>query len=69
MPVQDLPEMAREQRLLRDLVAVVRRCDGPLPQPVLDAVLTGRCAVRPLLRTPPQARAVSRVRPLSPRPS
>lgn len=69
MRVQDLPEMAREQRLLRDLVAVARRCDGRLPQLVLDAVLTGTCAVRPLVRPPAQARSASRVRPRSSRPS
>lgn len=55
MRVQDLPELAREQRLLRDLVAVARRCDDRLPQPVLDAVLTGRCAVRPFVRAGPSA--------------
>jgi hypothetical protein len=69
--VQDVRELAREQRLLRDLVAVVRRADGRLPEPVLDAVLAGTCAVRPVL--PPRPRSGSgrsaRVRPPAHRPA
>ena len=46
---QDVQEMNREQRLLRQLVVLVRRCHGPLPVTVLDDLLTGRGPVRPVL--------------------
>ncbi len=42
-------ELVAEQRLLRDVLRLTRRCDGPAPQPLLDAVLAGTSAVRPVL--------------------
>ncbi len=44
---QDLRELVAEQRLVREVVALVRRCDGRPPAEVLDAVLAGRAAARP----------------------
>ena len=46
---QDMRAMAREQRLLRELVRVARRSDGLLPADVLDPLLAGTGAVRPAL--------------------
>ena len=46
---RDLQDLVSEQRLLRDVLRLVRRCDGAAPVPVLDAVLAGTSAVRPLL--------------------
>jgi hypothetical protein len=42
---QDVRAMAREQRLLREVVMLARRCDGSLPRSRSDAQLagTGRC--------------------------
>jgi len=45
----ELQELVWEQRLLRDVVRLARRCDGPVPTPLLDAVLAGTSAVRPVL--------------------
>lgn len=50
---RDLQDLVREQRLLREALRLVRRCDGAAPASVLDAVLAGRSAVRPL---PPRQR-------------
>jgi hypothetical protein len=47
--------MNREQRLLRQVVSLARRCDGRPPRAVLDQVLAGTGPVRPLL--PVQRRA------------
>jgi len=44
-----LHELVVEQRLLRDVVRLTRRCDGPAPRGLLDAVLAGTSAVRPVL--------------------
>jgi hypothetical protein len=44
-----LHELVVEQRLLRDVVRLTRRCDGPAPRSLLDAVLAGTSAVRPVL--------------------
>ena len=52
---QDVQEMNREQRLLRQVVVLARRCHGPLPVSVLDELLAGRGPVRPVL--PLQRRA------------
>lgn len=41
--------MVVEQRLLRDVVRLTRRCDGPAPRGLLDAVLAGTSAVRPVV--------------------
>lgn len=51
MPLQEqqIHAMVREQRLLRDVVALVRRCESVPPRAVLDAVLAGTSAVRPVL--------------------
>ena len=38
---RELHEMVVEQRLLRDVVRLTRRCDGPAPRALLDAVLAG----------------------------
>ena len=46
---QDVQEMVREQRLLRAIVALARRCDGCLPVVALDELLAGRGPVRPVL--------------------
>jgi hypothetical protein len=46
---RELHELVAEQRLLREVVRLSRRCDGPPPRALLDAVLTGRGAVRPVL--------------------
>ena len=48
----ELRRLRQERRLLQDVVAVARRCDGHLPLGVLDAVLSGSSAVRPLLPAP-----------------
>lgn len=45
----ELHELVAEQRLLREVVRLTRRCDGPAPRPLLDAVLAGTSAVRPSL--------------------
>ena len=45
----ELHELVVEQRLLRDVVRLTRRCDGAAPQPLVDAVLAGTSAVRPVL--------------------
>ncbi len=46
---RELHELVVEQRLLRDVVRLARRCDGSPPSRVLDAVLAGTSAVRPEL--------------------
>jgi hypothetical protein len=46
---RELHEMVAEQRLLRDVVRLTRRCEGPAPRGLLDAVLAGTSAVRPVL--------------------
>ena len=46
---RELHELVVEQRLLRDVVRLTRRCDGPVPGGALDAVLDGTSAVRPVL--------------------
>lgn len=43
----DLQELRSERRLLRDVLALARRCDGDAPAPLLDAALAGTGAVRP----------------------
>lgn len=48
-PPQDVHALVAEQHLLRAVVALVRRCDGPAPTSVLDAVLSGTAGVRPVL--------------------
>jgi hypothetical protein len=47
-------DLLHERRLLRDVVAVARRCEHCVPLPVLDAVLRGTSAVRPVV--PAQSR-------------
>lgn len=51
MPVEarERRRLLHERRLLRNVVALARRCPGPLPLPLLDAVLRHRRPVRPLL--------------------
>jgi hypothetical protein len=44
-----LRELVTEQRLLRDVLRLTRRCDGAAPRGLLDAVLAGTSAVRPVL--------------------
>ena len=46
---REIRELVTEQRLLRDVVRLTRRCDGPAPRPLVDAVLAGTSAVRPVL--------------------
>lgn len=46
---QDAQAMLHEQRLLREVVTLARRCDGCLPGAILDALLTGTGPVRPVL--------------------
>lgn len=46
---RELHELVSEQRLLRDVVRLTRRCDGPAPRALVDAVLAGTSAVRPVL--------------------
>lgn len=46
---QDRHELLRERRLLQDVLALVRRCDGCPPVALLDAVLGGSSPVRPVL--------------------
>ena len=46
---RELQELVIEQRLLRDVLRLARRCDGSAPPPLLDAVLAGTSAVRPVL--------------------
>lgn len=46
---RELHELVVEQRLLRDVLRLTRRCDGPAPRRTLDAVLAGTSAVRPVL--------------------
>lgn len=48
---EDLRVLVEEQRLLREVVGLVRRCDGPAPVPLLDVVLGGRGPVRPVVPT------------------
>ena len=48
---RELHELVHEQRLLREVVRLTRRCDGPAPRAQLDAVLAGTSGVRPLLPT------------------
>ena len=56
----DVQAMKREQRLLREVVALARRCDGRLPTGVLDELLTGTGPVRPVLPVlPAQRRSVT----------
>ena len=49
LQARELHELVTERRLLRDLVRLGRRCDGPAPRRLLDAVLAGTSAVRPVL--------------------
>lgn len=46
---QDVRELLAEQRLLRQVVALARRCDRRPPPRVLDDVLAGTGAARPSL--------------------
>lgn len=46
---RELHQLVVEQRLLRDVVRLTRRCDGPAPRRLVDAVLAGTSAVRPVL--------------------
>jgi hypothetical protein len=46
---RELHELVTEHHLLRDVLRLTRRCDGPLPRDVLDEVLAGTSAVRPVL--------------------
>jgi len=46
---QDVQAMVREQRLLREVVTLARRSEGPLPGVTLDALLAGTGPVRPVL--------------------
>ena len=46
---RQLHELVVEQRLLRDLVRLTRRCDGQAPRALVDEVLAGTSAVRPVL--------------------
>jgi hypothetical protein len=46
---QDVQAMLSEQRLLREVVTLARRCDGCLPAVMLDALLAGTGPVRPVL--------------------
>ncbi len=46
-PPRPLHDLLAERRLLDDVLALIGRCDGPPPSPLLDAVLQG--AVSPLL--------------------
>ena len=55
---RELHEMVAEQRLLRDVVRLTRRCDGPAPKPLVDAVLAGTSAVRPVLPVQRSRRSV-----------
>ncbi len=50
-------EWLRERRLLQDILALIRRCDACPPVPLLDAVLSGTSAVRPVLPTQPYQRS------------
>lgn len=50
---RELHELVVEQRLLRDVLRLTRRCDGPAPRRTLDAVLAGTSAVRPVLPARP----------------
>ncbi len=45
---QELRELLGERRLLQDVLALVRRYDGPLPVPLLDAVLRDTSSMRPI---------------------
>lgn len=49
LQARELHELVVERRLLRDLVRLSRRCEGPAPRRLLDAVLAGTSAVRPVL--------------------
>jgi hypothetical protein len=49
LDARELHELVAEQRLLRDVLRLTRRCDGPAPRGPLDAVLAGTSAVRPVL--------------------
>ena len=46
---RELHEMVAEQRLLGDVVRLTRRCDGQARRALLDEVLAGTSAVRPVL--------------------
>lgn len=46
---RELHQLVAEQRLLRDVVRLTRRCEGPAPRCLVDAVLAGTSAVRPAL--------------------
>ena len=54
---RELHELVVDQRLLRDVVRLTRRCDGPAPRALVDEVLAGTSAVRPVL--PAQRRSRS----------
>lgn len=49
LQARELHDLVVERRLLRDLVRLSRRCEGPAPRRLLDAVLAGTSAVRPVL--------------------
>jgi hypothetical protein len=49
LDARELRELVVEQRLLRDVLRLTRRCDGPAPRGPLDAVLAGTSGVRPVL--------------------
>jgi hypothetical protein len=46
---RELHELVTERRLLRDVLRLTRRCDGRPPSRLLDAVLAGTSAVRPVV--------------------
>lgn len=54
---QDLQAMLGEQRLLREVVRLARRCDGCPPPATLDAVLAGTGPVRPVVPVQRRRRA------------
>jgi hypothetical protein len=53
---QDVRELRAEQRLLRRVVALARRCDRCPPARLLDDVLAGTGAVRPAMPSQRQSR-------------
>ncbi len=57
---RELHELVVEQRLLRSVVRLVRRCEGRPPTDLLDAVLAGTCGARPAV--PEQRRPAHRRR-------
>lgn len=49
---RDAQELRSEQRLLRQVAALARRCECRLPARLLDDVLAGTGGVRPMLPSP-----------------